>query len=183
MASSISDGGPSTGAPEPLWVERRWLTGTQVAFLLAIVVVPAFMVSNGSVSFEPALLAVAAGLFLMMLAIFISPLTVGFGHLRVDDAGLAVWWGGLMKVPAKQLGEVMVVPYHEVGPAARSGRYRGIKIPTGHSSCWVGGEYKPAVFVAQHRPDGQTVGWLLASREPEVVVEALREVRDRHRET
>lgn len=159
------------------------MTATQVGFLLVILVVPAVMVANGSAFLEPGLVALVSGVFLLLLAIFISPLTVGFGHIRIDSKGLAVWWGGLMKVPANELGEAMVVPYHEVGPAARSGRYRGIKIPTGHSSCWVGGEYKPAVFVAQHRPDGQTVGWLLASREPEVVVEALREVRDRHRET
>lgn len=154
-----------------------------VLVLSVLGVVPIVMVVTQQVALDRGYVAIFGGLFAVMLAISISPLTVGFGHIRIDSKGLAVWWGGLMKVPAKQLGEVMVVPYHEVGRAARSGRYRGIKIPTGHSSCWVGGEYKPAVFVAQHRPDGQTVGWLLASREPEVVVEALREVRDRHRET
>lgn len=185
MTSSTSDHGPQAADPEPpLWVERRWFTGMQAVLLTLIIVVPAFLLRrDGATGADLRLTAVVFGaFFLFMLAICVSPLTVGFGHLRIDRKGLAVWWGGLMKVPIEQLGDAMIVPPEEVGPAARRGRYREIKIPVGHSSCWAGGQSEPAVFVEQHRPDGKTVGWLLATREPEVVVEALAEVRDGRRD-
>lgn len=185
MTSSTSDDGTVDSAPTPaLWIERRWFTGMQLVYLTVIVAVPAFLLRRDGVTgddLRPAV-AVFGGFFLFMLAICVSPLTVGFGHIRIDQEGLAMWWGGLMKLPAEQIGDAVIVPPEEVGRAARRGLYREIKIPIGHSSCWGGGQSQPAVFVEQRRPNREPVGWLLATMEPEVVVEALVEVRDRQRE-
>jgi len=163
-------------------LEKRWFTLMQVTFLSIMAVVPAVMVAGGWISFGPGLFAAFGGHLAWILVIFISPLTVGFGHIRIDRSGLALWWGGLMKAPAEQLGDAVIVPAHEVGTAVSRARYRGIKIPTGHSSCGVRGQSKPAVFLEQDRPGKATVGWLLATRDPEAVVEALSEVRDGRRD-
>lgn len=183
MTSSTSNGS-RRAAPSPLprYLEERWFTLTQAIALPAFIALPIVMFTAGWLEVEVATVMASAGLVLFPVALFLSPYSVGFSHIHISDEGLALWWGQQKKLPARELGAAYVLSEPDACAAARQGRYRGIKIPMGRCSYWMGGGDGPAVFVEQERPDGRTVGWLLATREPEAVIEALAEVRDAQRD-
>lgn len=169
----------STSDQEVIYLEERWYTFNQALVIAILIGVPTVMISAGWFPGGEALTAgIFAGFVVFFVVLFLSPLSVGFSHIRITAAGLALWWNQQCKLPARELGAAYVLDEQEAGTAAARGNYRGIKIPTGRSSYLVGGREGPAVFVEQRRPDGTTVGWLLATREPQAVVEALGEVRE-----
>lgn len=153
---------------------------------VGVVVVPAIYVALPLVSTDPVQLWGVARFFgialLGILGLLVSPLAFTFGCLHISEAGLKLFPLGLMRLPRTELGDLTIIPEEEAIAAARLGRWRGTRIPTGHSSYSRWGGDGPAVFVEQQRPDRETVGWLLATREPEAVIETLAEVRDVHRD-
>ena len=171
----------STSDPSAIYLEERWFTFNQALVISVLVGVPIVMITARWVYSVVAVAAAFAGMVVVAIVLFLSPHSVGFSHIRITTQGLALWWGQQRKLPAAELGAAYVIEEHEAGAAAAAARYRGIKIPAGRCSYLVGGREGPAVFVEQHLPDGRTVGWLLATRDPEAVIEALAEVRDGQR--
>lgn len=182
MTSSTSDGSPAASAPQLLYLEERWFTLTQAIVMSAIISLPIIMFSASWVDVGVATVAASAGLILLPIVLFLSPYSVGFSHIHISEAGLALWWGQQRKLPARELGAAYVLEEADACAAARQGRHRGIKIPMGRCSYWMGGGDGPAVFVEQERPGKDIVGWLLATREPDAVIEAVAEARDRRRD-
>lgn len=176
------------GAAEPsnlpqgaLYRERRWFGATEASIFMGLGAVALFMVVSTARDEPEDLVAVAlAVLALTALAvgILLMPGTYTCGHIRIDQSGLALWWPWRLRLPAAEIGDVVIVPEEEAGPAARAGRYAGVKIPTGRSSYSVWGGMGRAVFVEQRRAGKPARGWLVATRDPEGVVEALERVRD-----
>lgn len=184
MTSSASDRTRPPRASrtdDTLYVERRWLTRGQVFVFVLIGAIGAFMLIAGPTR-EPRdlrrLALVYAGLLALLFLISLTPLTDGFSHIRVSGSGLALWWGPLFRLPAAELGDAVVVPEREAGPAARRGRYRDVRIPLGRASYPNLGGAGPGVFVEQRRPGKPPIGWLLATRDPEAVVAALTRLRE-----
>lgn len=149
--------------------------------IIGAIVVPAVYIGAPLVRTNPAELWDVARFFgvalLGALLLLASPLAFTFGRLRISTAGLWLFPLGLMRLPRSELGDAVIIPEAKAVLAARHGTWGDVRIPTGRSSYSRWGGEGPAVFVEQHRGDGKTVGWLLATREPEVVVEALGEVR------
>jgi hypothetical protein len=171
----------SARAAGTLYVERRWLSGTQTVGFAVIGVIAAVMLLD-TARRDPEKIPVTAlvllGFAALALVLSLSPLTDGFSHIRVDGSGLALWWGPLFRLPAAELGDAVVVPEREAGPAARRGRYRDVRIPLGRASYPNLGGAGRAVFVEQRRPGKGTIGWLLATRDPDAVVAALTRLRE-----
>jgi len=168
----------SVGLP---YVERRWATPLQATVLSALALFTVVALLHAVLSAPdslPAALYVAA-MLVMALLIWTSPFTVGFGHIRVDEHGLSLWWGRLRRLPSEQIGPARIVAEAEAGTAASRGVYDGIPIKAGRSSYPIYGGDGPAVFVEQRRPGRKPIGWLLASRDPAAVVSALEAVRGR----
>lgn len=172
----------STSDRHLIYLEEHFLTLNQAIILSGFIGLPIVAVTAGWFPLDPLTIATFGGILLFIVLLFLSPLSVGFSHIRITREGLALWWNRQCKLPARELGAAYVLDEHEAGTAAARGNYRGIRIPTGRSSYLVGGREGPAVFVEQHRADGRTVGWLLATKEPEAVIEALAEVRDAQRD-
>lgn len=149
--------------------------------IIAAIVVPALYVGLPLARTDPSQILGVVRFFgvalLGVLLLLLSPLTFSFGRLRISAGGLRLFPFGLVRLPAAELGEAVIVPEDEATVAARHGRWHDTKIPTGRSSYSRWGGEGPAVFVAQERADGTTVGWLLATRDPAAVIEALAEVR------
>lgn len=186
MISLPSDGDTAAEDQHALYKEFRGL-GFYGWLAVGVVVVPALYIGVPLARTQPSeLWEVAAFFGVMLLAaliLLVSPLAFTFGWLHISGAGLKLWPLGLSRLPVADLGDVEIIREDEAVVAARQGRWRGTRIPTGRSSYSRWGGDGPAVFVEQYRPGKDAVGWLLATREPEVVIDALTEVRDAHRPT
>ncbi len=165
-----------------VYLEPRWLTGAGIWVLIAAVgpgvIYLAFLTPEDPEDFRRVALAVV-GLLILMLLLFVSPLTSEFRHIRIDQTGLTLWWARYFHLPADQIGEIEVVPEDQAMRATRRHRYRGLRIQFGRSTYAARGYEGPAVFVEQRRPGKEPVGWLLSTRDADAVVAALDAVRHR----
>lgn len=164
-----------------MYHERRWFGGTEAIIFVMLVAAAVFMLVSTARRDPESLATVALGylaLAALVVVIVVSPVTVWCGHIHIDRSGLAVWWPRLVRLPAAEIGDVVIVAEEEAGPAARRGRYRNLKIGSGRSSYSVWGGMGRAVFVEQRRVGKPVRGWLVATRDPEGVVAALERVRD-----
>lgn len=179
--SSRPDNGSGT-TEDDVYVEPRWLTGAGVWVLIAAVGPGVLYLTLFTPDDADDLLRVMLGyigLLILMLLIFVSPLTTEFRHIRIDRSGLTLWWARYFHLPADQIGDIVLVPEDQAVRVARRHRYQDLRIQFGRCTYAARGYEGPAVFVEQRRPGKRSYGWLLSTRNPDAVVAALEAVRDR----
>lgn len=153
---------------------RQWL------LLATIVVIATIMLVDVARTDPSALVRVGVGYvvaLVVMLGLFISPMSTGFDHIRITREGLALWTFGLFRLPVRELGDFCVVPEEEVSQLGPWDGYRGARFSFGRGTYPLKEKAGPAVFIEQRRPGKRPLAWMVATRNPDAVIEALRQLR------
>ncbi|MDQ3570007.1 MAG: DUF3093 domain-containing protein [Actinomycetota bacterium] len=102
-----------------------------------------------------------------------------FKSTRVDRTGLTV---GRRFLPAHEVGRCAILSEADAGSVANRRRYEGVRLGRKNVSYAFFASSGPAVFIVQDRAGLARPGWLVATRDPEGLVAALTELREKNRE-
>lgn len=178
MPASPNDQAEET--PEPLYWERRPLSVTTIGVFAALAIAfPSGLfqaVREGTPLSSGLLPALAAMVLLIGSAAFVSlgPFGVEFKHVRVDQRGL---WVGRRLIPVHEIGRFEALSAAEAKEATIRWRHDGIKI--GRGSYNPIGTDGAAVFVVRRRSGVRRPGMVVATKDPEAVMAAMKQLKGR----
>ncbi len=167
--------------PEPLYWEHRGRlsSATMIAFgALVLGFAIAFFFEWREAPLTLADVAFMSAGLLVLGAVFafitMGPFGPEFKHVRVDARGL---WVGRRLIPAHEIGRVEALTQDEATWAATRWRRDGVKIGRGTYGWSSDGT---AVLVVRNRPDLRRPGMVVATKDPEALVAALRTLKAGH---